>query len=70
MEYCKALLSRPSNQRQSFSTLIVIDSDMYSSSLQLVSLVTIMICLRFRMKAKAHRLESPSIADVAFRDER
>lgn len=57
-----------SNQRQPFSTLIEIDSDMYSSLLQLVSLVAIMICPHFGMKAKAHQLDSPSTADVAFRD--
>jgi hypothetical protein len=69
MEFCRALLPRPSDQRQPFSTLTEIDSDMYSSSLQLLSLVAIMICLHFGMKDKAHQLDSPSTAGVTFRDE-
>jgi hypothetical protein len=59
MEFCKALLPRPFDQRQPFSTLIVIGSDMYSSSLPLVSLVAIMIYLHFGMKAKTHQLDNP-----------
>jgi hypothetical protein len=69
MEFCKALLPKPFDPRQPFGTLIVVGSDMYSSSLQLVSLVAIKICLYFGMKARAHQLDSPSTADVAFRDE-
>ena len=69
MAYCKARLLRPSDERQPFSTPIALDSDMYSSSLQLVSLLPIMACLHFGMKAKAHQLDTPSTAEVAFGDE-
>lgn len=68
MADCKARLLRPSDERQPFSTPTALDSDMYSSSLQFVSLVPIMACLHFGMKAKAHQVDTPSTADVTFGD--